>query len=32
MACKAAVKAGDVLTHEQMEQLLHDLQTYTKSI
>ncbi len=27
MACKAAVKAGDVLTHEQMKQLLHDLQT-----
>ncbi len=27
MACKAAVKAGDVLTHEQMQQLLHDLHT-----
>lgn len=25
IACKAAVKAGDVLTHEQMEQLLNDL-------
>jgi DNA mismatch repair protein MutL len=25
MACKAAVKAGDVLTHEQMQQLLTDL-------
>ncbi len=25
MACKAAVKAGDQLTHEQMEQLLIDL-------
>jgi DNA mismatch repair protein MutL len=26
MACKAAVKAGDVLTPSQMQQLLHDLQ------
>lgn len=26
MACKAAVKAGDVLTHEQMKQLIEDLQ------
>ncbi len=26
MACKAAVKAGDTLTQEKMEQLLHDLQ------
>ena len=25
MACKAAVKAGDILTHETMEQLLKDL-------
>jgi DNA mismatch repair protein MutL len=25
MACKAAVKAGDVLTHEQAEQLVRDL-------
>jgi DNA mismatch repair protein MutL len=25
MACKAAVKAGDILTHEQMKQLLSDL-------
>lgn len=25
MACKAAVKAGDELTHEKMQQLLHDL-------
>jgi DNA mismatch repair protein MutL len=25
MACKAAVKAGDILTTQQMEQLLHDL-------
>lgn len=25
MACKAAVKAGDTLTQEKMEQLLHDL-------
>lgn len=26
MACKAAVKAGDVLTHSQMQKLLSDLQ------
>jgi DNA mismatch repair protein MutL len=26
MACKAAVKAGDILTQEKMEQLLHDLE------
>jgi len=26
MACKAAVKAGDVLTHEQMQKLLDDLE------
>ncbi len=26
MACKAAVKAGDVLTHAQMIQLLDDLE------
>ena len=26
MACKAAVKAGDVLTQEQMIQLLKDLE------
>jgi DNA mismatch repair protein MutL len=26
MACKAAVKAGDLLTQEKMEQLLHDLE------
>jgi DNA mismatch repair protein MutL len=26
MACKAAVKAGDVLTQEKMEQLLRDLE------
>jgi DNA mismatch repair protein MutL len=26
MACKGAVKAGDVLTHEQMKQLIEDLQ------
>ncbi len=26
MACKAAIKAGDVLTHEQMKQLLDDLE------
>jgi len=26
MACKAAVKAGDILTTEQIEQLLKDLQ------
>lgn len=26
MACKAAVKAGDILTQEKMEQLLYDLQ------
>ncbi len=25
MACKAAEKAGDTLTHEQMTQLLRDL-------
>ena len=25
MACKAAVKAGDLLTHEQMKNLLEDL-------
>jgi len=25
MACKAAVKAGDILTHEQMQKLLDDL-------
>jgi len=25
MACKAAVKAGDPLTHEQMSELLEDL-------
>jgi DNA mismatch repair protein MutL len=25
MACKAAIKAGDILTHEHMEQLLKDL-------
>lgn len=25
MACKAAVKAGDILSHAQMKQLLHDL-------
>lgn len=27
MACKAAVKAGDILTHEQMHQLMKDLYT-----
>lgn len=27
IACKAAIKAGDVLTHEQMQQLLADLAT-----
>ena len=27
MACKAAVKAGDVLDHQKMEQLLRDLET-----
>ncbi len=27
MACKAAVKAGDLLSNEQINQLLHDLQT-----
>ncbi len=27
MACKAAVKAGDILTHAQMHQLLQDLDT-----
>jgi DNA mismatch repair protein MutL len=27
MACKAAVKAGDLLTQQQIEQLLRDLQT-----
>ena len=27
MACKAAVKAGDILTHTQMHQLITDLQT-----
>jgi len=26
MACKAAVKAGDLLTHEQMNKLLHELE------
>ena len=26
MACKAAVKAGDTLTHMQMNQLIMDLQ------
>ena len=26
MACKAAVKAGDILTQEKMEQLLRDLE------
>lgn len=26
MACKAAVKAGDTLSHEQIQQLLHDLE------
>jgi DNA mismatch repair protein MutL len=26
MACKAAVKAGDILTQEKMEQLLSDLE------
>lgn len=26
MACKAAIKAGDILTHEQMKQLLDDLE------
>ena len=26
MACKSAVKAGDILTHEKMEQLLRDLE------
>ena len=26
MACKAAVKAGDILTQEKMNQLLHDLE------
>jgi DNA mismatch repair protein MutL len=27
MSCKAAVKAGDILSHDQMKKIVHDLQT-----
>ena len=31
MACKAAVKAGDLLTNEQIDQLLHELEKTSNS-